>query len=97
MEGNKHVIRLIKAFLSISLSASNFLYAQEAPESQMLRLMTTIYKVEELEKAKNWYSTAFEIAPYFDEPYYVGLSIRGFELGLVTDSQPKKGENVIAY
>jgi len=35
---------------------------------------------------------------YFDEPFYVGFDIAGFELGLLPEEKPgKKGENVMAY
>jgi predicted enzyme related to lactoylglutathione lyase len=43
---------------------------------------TTVYRVSDLTKAKDWYSQAFSTNPYFDEPYYVGFNIDGWELGL---------------
>ena len=55
-------------------------------ESQFLGLRTTIYKVGDISIAKKWYSKAFRIQPYFDEAFYVGFNIGGFELGL----QPEK-------
>jgi len=51
-----------------------------------LGLRTVIYHVADLARAKAWYTEMFGIAPYFDEPYYVGFSIGGFELGLDPDS-----------
>ena len=45
----------------------------------MLGLRTTIYKVADIIKAKEWYTRAFGVAPYFDEPFYVGFNIGGFE------------------
>ena len=45
-------------------------------------LRTVIYHVPDLARAKAWYSRAFATTPYFDEPYYVGFNIGGFELGL---------------
>jgi predicted enzyme related to lactoylglutathione lyase len=45
-------------------------------------LRTTIYYVTDVIAAKNWYSTVLGVAPYFDEPFYVGFNIGGFELGL---------------
>ncbi len=48
-------------------------------------LRTTIYKVSDLARAKAWYTTAFGVTPYFDEPFYVGFNIGGFELGLDPD------------
>ncbi len=50
-----------------------------------LGLRTVIYHVTDLARAREWYSTAFDVTPYFDEPYYVGFQIGGFELGLDPD------------
>ncbi len=49
-------------------------------------LRTVIYFVKDLEKAKAWYAQIFNTPPYFDEPYYVGFDIEGFELGLHPDT-----------
>lgn len=51
-------------------------------------LRTVVYPVADLEKAKAWYSGVFGVAPYFDEPFYVGFDIGGFELGLIPDGTP---------
>jgi len=61
-----------------------------------LGLRTTVYKVNNLEDAKAWYAKAFKTEPYFDEPFYVGFNIGGFELGLLPE-ETQKGENVISY
>jgi len=45
-------------------------------------LRTAVYFVEDLEKAKAWYSDVLGFRPYFDSPYYVGFNVGGFELGL---------------
>jgi predicted enzyme related to lactoylglutathione lyase len=45
-------------------------------------LRTIIYQVADLARAKAWYSDAFGIQPYFDEPFYVGFNVGGYELGL---------------
>lgn len=65
----------------------------------MLGLRTTIYKVSDLEKAKIWYSRAFGKEPYFDQPYYVGFNIGGYELGLQPEDgpTPDKAESVVSY
>ena len=65
----------------------------------MLGLRTTIYKVNDIIKAKEWYANAFGTQPYFDEPFYVGFNIGGFELGLQPDPAPpaSKVETVVAY
>ena len=48
----------------------------------ILGLATVIYRVGDLERAKAWYSAAFQQLPYFDQPFYVGFDIGGYELGL---------------
>ena len=49
-------------------------------------LGTVIYPVaDNLDDAKRWYTTAFGQPPYFDEPFYVGFNIAGYELGLDPD------------
>jgi predicted enzyme related to lactoylglutathione lyase len=58
--------------------------------ARLLGLRTTIYKVSDLTKAKDWYSKVLGITPYFDEPYYVGFSVGGFELGLDPDISTTK-------
>jgi predicted enzyme related to lactoylglutathione lyase len=64
----------------------------------MLGLRTTIYKVADLAKAKEWYIKAFNTKPYFDQPFYVGFNIGGYELGLDPDnSTGVKSDNAIAY
>jgi predicted enzyme related to lactoylglutathione lyase len=51
-------------------------------------LRTAIYPVTDLIAAKAWYASVFDKAPYFDQPFYVGFEIGGFELGLVPDGTP---------
>mgnify|MGYP001114771332 CR=1 FL=1 len=65
----------------------------------MLGLRTVIFKVPDLEKAKQWYMDAFQAKPYFDEVFYIGFDIGGYELGLVPENIPKskKSSNVVAY
>lgn len=64
----------------------------------MLGLRTTIYKVPDLVKAKDWYTRAFATAPYFDEPFYVGFNIDGYELGLLPEGQASTtADNVMSY
>jgi len=65
----------------------------------ILGLRTTIYKIGDIDKAKEWYSKAFEIEPYFDEPFYVGFNIGGYELGLLPEENPttEKAESVVTY
>ena len=53
-------------------------------------LRTVIFHVPDLERAKRWYAAAFGVQPYYDQPYYVGFNIGGFELGL--DPDPDSGK-----
>lgn len=68
-------------------------------KTEFLGLRTTIYKVGDINKAKEWYSKAFGVQPYFDQPFYVGFNIGGFELGLQPEKAPTKNktESVVAY
>jgi lactoylglutathione lyase len=65
----------------------------------MLGLRTTIYKVGDIQKATEWYSKVFETNPYFNEPYYVGFNIQGYELGLQPEESTtlNKIESVVSY
>lgn len=51
-------------------------------------LRTIIYPVGDLVRAKQWYSQVLGAAPYFDEAFYVGYAVGGFELGLIPDGVP---------
>ena len=65
----------------------------------MLGLRTTAYIVKDLAQAKAWYTKAFKTEPYFDESFYVGFNIQGYELGLLPEGNETnlKGENVLSY
>jgi len=54
----------------------------------LLGLRTVVYYVDDLSKARDWYSSVLGFGPYFDEPFYVGFNVGGFELGL----HPREGE-----
>ncbi|UPG94481.1 VOC family protein [Luteibacter aegosomatissinici] len=54
----------------------------------ILGLRTAIYPAPDLDAAKAWYAQVLEQQPYFDEPFYVGFNVGGFELGLVPDGTP---------
>ncbi len=62
-----------------------------------LGLRTAVYYVDDIERAKEWYSSILGIAPYFDEPFYVGFNVAGYELGLHPDEGRSKGEAHVAY
>ena len=61
-------------------------------------LRTVIYQVEDLPAAKDWYSSILGFEPYFDEPFYVGFNVGGFELGLDPDVEGlTAGNNLLVY
>lgn len=53
--------------------------------SPFLGLRTLGYSVTDITAAKNWYTSILGIEPYFDEPFYVGFNVGGYELGLATE------------
>ncbi len=44
-------------------------------------LRTASYPVGDLAAARAWYSKVTGHASYFDQPFYVGFNVGGFELG----------------
>ena len=62
------------------------------------KLRTVIYHVSDIAAAKAWYIQATGIQPYFDEPFYVGFDINGFELGLDPDTTyTTPGNHTVSY
>ncbi|HEY5104766.1 MAG TPA: VOC family protein [Acidimicrobiales bacterium] len=59
--------------------------------TSLLGLRTVIYPAPDLEAAKRWWSSFLGMAPYFDEPFYVGFNPGGYELGLLPDGDPSDG------
>ncbi|AUD06377.1 VOC family protein [Spirosoma pollinicola] len=51
-------------------------------ETKLLGLRSVIYAAPDLNRAKSWYAQALGIEPYFDQPFYVGFNVGGYELGL---------------
>jgi catechol 2,3-dioxygenase-like lactoylglutathione lyase family enzyme len=50
--------------------------------SSFLGLRTVVYPVADLPRAVAWYARVLGIEPYFDQPFYAGFNVGGFELGL---------------
>ena len=65
----------------------------------ILGLRTVIYHVGDLARAKAWYTRVLEHEPYFDQPFYVGFNIAGYELGLDpnTSVNPAGRGGAVAY
>jgi predicted enzyme related to lactoylglutathione lyase len=63
-----------------------------SPAGRFLGLRTAKYRAPDLARAKAWYSEVLGQPPYFDEPFYVGFDVGGFELGLDPDpADPGEG------
>jgi catechol 2,3-dioxygenase-like lactoylglutathione lyase family enzyme len=58
-------------------------------------LRTVIYPSPDLQAAKVWWAELLGMQPYFDELFYVGFEIAGYELGLLPDANP--GDGAITY
>ena len=56
-------------------------------------LRIAMYHVDNLDEAKAWYTKVLGKGPYFDQPFYVGFNVGGYELGLnpSADSVTKGG------
>lgn len=64
----------------------------------LLGLRTVIYQVKDLPKAKEWYTNLLGKPPYFNEPYYVGFNVEGYELGLQPEEESITfGSSTTAY
>jgi predicted enzyme related to lactoylglutathione lyase len=54
-------------------------------------LRTVIYPAPDLGTAKAWWAEYLGFGPYFDEPFYVGFEVAGYELGLLPTGDPADG------
>ena len=59
-----------------------------------LGLRSLIFHVPDLAAASQWYQTILGYKPYFDQPFYVGFNIGGFELGLQPAEENERIEKV---
>ncbi|MCF8243865.1 MAG: VOC family protein [Saprospiraceae bacterium] len=68
-------------------------------KKHFLGLRTVIYANTKLQAARDWYADVLGFPPYFDEPFYVGFNVGGYELGIMPAegvNQPGGG-GVLAY
>ena len=64
-----------------------------------LGLRTAIYHVDDINKGKAWYAEVLGAQPYFDEVFYVGFNVGGYELGLHPGASGggDKADGAVAY
>jgi lactoylglutathione lyase len=90
-------------FLILILGSTLQIYAQKSPhvmkEKHFLGLRTVVYKVPDIAKATKWYSNVLGKDPYFEESFYVGFNVGGYELGLepAEEDSIEIGTNEISY
>lgn len=58
---------------------------------ELLGLRTLIYPSNDLQADKKWWSEVLGYEPYFDEPFYVGFNVNGYELGLDPNAKIEDG------
>ena len=59
--------------------------------SPLLGLRTVIYPAPDLAASKKYWVSLLGVEPYFDQPFYVGFNVGGYELGLLPDANPADG------
>jgi predicted enzyme related to lactoylglutathione lyase len=57
-------------------------------------LRTVIYPSADLDVDKAWWSALLGQQPYFDQSFYVGFEVGGYELGLLPDANRADGSLV---
>ena len=60
-------------------------------------LRTIIYPSTDLAKATAWYAGIVGHAPYFNEPFYVGFNVGGYELGLLPPGDEDADDSPTTY
>ena len=60
----------------------------------LLGLRTVIYAAPELDKLKAWYTDILGFGPYFDQPFYVGFNVGGYELALDPHAPLQSGSTI---
>jgi catechol 2,3-dioxygenase-like lactoylglutathione lyase family enzyme len=65
-------------------------------DTSLLGLRTVIYPVRDLEASKAWFTKLLGFGPYFDEPFYVGYEVGGYELGLLPTDPEADGQVTVA-
>lgn len=73
---------VVFVFLMTAVSSHSQDTGERIAQTRLIGLRTVIYSVPDLDRAKAWYVEALGIQPYFDEPFYVGFNVGGYELAL---------------
>ncbi|MFO0713471.1 MAG: SRPBCC domain-containing protein [Sandaracinus sp.] len=57
----------------------------------MYGLRTLKLEAHDLDAAKRFYTEALGVSPYFDQPFYVGFDVDGYELGITPRESASEG------
>src|ERR1700689_4383464 len=91
----------LSAFLAGRVDVSSAKSAKGDPKehAMLLGMRTAVYDAPDIAKAKVWYSKVLGEQPYFDQPFYVGFNVGGYELGILPakDSAAKRARAGVAY
>jgi predicted enzyme related to lactoylglutathione lyase len=89
------------AFLAgrVDVSSAKSARGDAKEPTVFLGLRTAVYDAPDITKAKAWYSKVLGEQPYFDQPFYVGFNVGGYELGLLPtkDTAGKRARAGVAY
>ena len=62
-----------------------------------LGLRTVVYPAPDLAASTAWFARLLGVEPYFDQPFYVGFQVGGYELGLLPTPEAKSPLPAVAY
>ena len=90
---------LISTYAHTIIASKSFGQANVTNDKKMLGLRLAVYHVSDMEKAKIWYGKVLGVKPNFDQAFYVGYTVGGFELGLMPEKTDvgAKSAGVVAY
>jgi predicted enzyme related to lactoylglutathione lyase len=86
--------------VSAATSVPGYMQGTAKEHTMFVGLRTAKYEVQDMAKAKQWYSKALGMQPYFDQPaFYVGYNVGGYDLGLVPapNAETKRAAAGVAY
>jgi catechol 2,3-dioxygenase-like lactoylglutathione lyase family enzyme len=62
-----------------------------------LGIRTVIYPTTDLAATKAWFTDLLGYGPYFDEPFFVGFQVGGYELGVLPLEAGAEHPGVLTY
>jgi predicted enzyme related to lactoylglutathione lyase len=92
-------VNLAMVLTIVSVTAAAQTANSHKEKAMFTGLQTVMIHVDDMEKAKKWYTEVLGAGPYFDEPnFYIGFHVGGYELGLhPADANVTKGGSTYVY